>query len=259
MIRTRRARGLLGCFAMVGPTSLKRGLLGAALVISLVGCAWLALTIHPQPLFAFSLHRAGVVLHARTPLPPEAGPMLDEAMRRVSRSPLYDRRQTYDVFLTGSSSMYAFLTCGARGGGMTSVFGNVFIRPANVATGRVFDRDGRAKTGERTLAYFVAHEVTHAVVQSRIGLYRHWQLAAFQREGYADYVGFAHTVDFAAGRAAMRRNAPEMDTSRSGLYARYELYVAYLLDRRGMSVDALLARPLVARDVDRTLNADDSL
>jgi hypothetical protein len=35
-----------------------------------------------------------------------------------------------------------------------------------------------------------------------------------------------------------------MNPARSGLYARYELLVAYLLQRRGLSVDELLAGPL---------------
>ena len=33
-----------------------------------------------------------------------------------------------------------------------------------------------------------------------------------------------------------------MNPRRSGLYRRYELMVAYLLERRGMTVDELLAR-----------------
>ena len=68
------------------------------------------------------------------------------------------------------------------------------------------------------------------------------RLAAFQQEGYADYVAFARPVDFAAGREALARDAPEMDPRRSGLYRRYELMVAYLLEHRGMTVDELLAR-----------------
>ena len=44
------------------------------------------------------------------------------------------------------------------------------------------------------------------------------------------------------GRQLLARDAPEMDPRRSGLYRRYELMVAYLLERRGMTVDELLAR-----------------
>ena len=63
--------------------ALRVGLGGVALA-----AAWLVMTVHPQPLFAYTLRRANIVLHARAPLPPEAGPILDEVVRRVARSPL---------------------------------------------------------------------------------------------------------------------------------------------------------------------------
>src|SRR3954454_13534385 len=79
----------------------------AALVLAAVAAAWLTLAIHPQPLFAFSLRRANVTLHARAPLPPEAGPMLDEAVRRLARSPLYDPARVHHVFLCDTPALFA--------------------------------------------------------------------------------------------------------------------------------------------------------
>ena len=78
----------------------------------------------------------------------------------------------------------------------------------------------------------------------RVGRWGYHRLAAFQTDGYADYVAFARPppFDFAAGREALARDAPEMDVRRSGLYQRYELMVAWLLERQGLSVDQLLAR-----------------
>ena len=85
------------------------------------------------------------------------------------------------------------------------------------------------------------------------------RLSAFQQEGYADYVAFDRRVDLARGRAALARDAPEMSPRRSGLYARYELLVAYLLERRGMTVDALLARRIDGAQVEAELRADPAL
>ena len=47
--------------------------------------------------------------------------------------------------------------------------------------------------------------------------------------------------------------------TRSGLYKRYELMVAYLLERRGMTVDQLLARPMDRRQVEAELLGATSL
>jgi hypothetical protein len=238
------------------PTRWSRVARRLGLGLAAVAAAWLALIIHPQPLFASSARRANVVLHARAPLPPEAGPLLDEVVRRVSRSPLYDPARVHHVFLCDSPALFAFFALWNRKvGGVAQVelVGNIFIRPSNVVRGRVIGPSGVEKPGERTLAYFIAHEVAHAMTADRVGRWRYRKLAAFQTEGYADYVAFDHRVDLGARRRALEDDAPEMSPRRSGLYARYELLVAYLLERQGMTVGALLAGRLEQKGVEADL------
>ena len=225
---------------------------------------WVALSVHPQPLFAYSAQRANVVLHARAPLPPQAGQLLDDVVRRVERSPLYDGARTHHVFLCDTPAVFAlFALWDRRVGGIAQVHlaGNVFIRPSSVERNRVIGPSGRDTTGDRTLAYFIAHEVTHAMTADRIGRWRYFHLAAFQQEGYADHVAFARPgpFDFARGRELLDRDAPEMNPKRSGLYLRHEMTAAYLLQRRGMSVDELLARPIDPSAVLAALRADPDL
>ncbi len=221
--------------------------------------AWLTLIVHPQPLFAYSAERANIVLHTRAPMPPQAGPLLDEVVRRVSRSPLYDARRVHHVFLCDTRLLFGFLTItGYRAGGVThtELGGNVFIRPFSIERGTVIGPSGQEKSGERTLTYFIAHEVTHAMTADRTGRWRFRHLSAFQVEGYADYVAFGRPLDLARERQALIEDAPEMSTRRSGLYKRYELLVAYLLERRGLTVDELLARRLEQRQIEGELLTD---
>jgi len=239
------------------PRRLRR--VGLALVA--VAGGWLALVMHPQPLFAYSAQRANIVLHARSPLPPEAGPLLDDVVARVARSPLYDPRRTHHVFLCDTPRLFGlFALWDRKVGGIAEVYldGNVFIRPSSVERNRVIGPSGQEKGGERTLAYFIAHEVTHAMTSDHVGRWRYHGLAAFQREGYADYVAFARPVDFARGRELLERDAPEMSPQRSGLYLRYELMVAHLLEHEGMTVDGLLARRIPPEPVLAALRADPS-
>lgn len=220
---------------------------------------WLVLVIHPQPLFAYTTQRANLVLHARRPFPPATQPLLDDVLRRVSASPLYDAGRVHHVFLCDTPALFGALALWKwKVGGVTQVLvnGNVLIRPADIARGVVFGRNGEVKKGDRPLAYFIAHEVTHAITGDRIGRWQYRKLAAFQTEGYADYVAFARHLDWRAERQALARDAPEMDPGRSGLYRRYEVIVDYLLDGRGMSVDQLLARPLDRAVTERQLLAE---
>src|SRR5215831_11445925 len=117
---------------MTKPPKRSRVVRRVMLALAAVAAGWLALIIHPQPLFAYSAQRANVVLHARSPLPPQAGPLLDEVVRRAAR--------VQHVFLCDTPSLFAFFTVGAhRAGGVTQTqfVGNVFIRPSNVERGRV--------------------------------------------------------------------------------------------------------------------------
>lgn len=232
--------------------------------MTILGCAaaWLALILHPQPLFAYSAQRANIVLHTRAPMPAQVGPLLDEVVRRISRSPLYDPGRTHHVFLCDTRTLFGFLTVdGYRAGGVAhaELGGNVFIRPFSIERGTVTGPSGQETTGERTLTYFIAHELTHAMTAERTGRWRYRQLSAFQVEGYADYVGFGRPLDLARERQALLADAPEMSPRRSGLYKRYELLVAYLLERRGLSVDDLLAARVEQRPIEDELLGDSRL
>jgi len=229
---------------------------GLVVLLGLAG--WLLLGLYPEPLFAHQLRRGSVVLHARVPLEAKAGSLLEEAVRRLARSPLYDPKAVHHVYLCDTPELFAFfepLHPNVGGVARWPFGGNVFIRPFDLERGTVIGKAGKEKTGERNLVYFIAHEVTHAMTADAIGRFRYAQLAAFQVEGYADYVAFARAVDFAAGRAALAREDPEMNARRSGLYRRHELLVAWLLERRGLSAAQLLSGPLDARAVEREVLA----
>lgn len=102
---------------------------------------------------------------------------------------------------------------------------------------------GRVVTGERTLAYYVAHEATHTITADHLGE-AYDELPVWVREGYADYVARAETFDYARVRRQLLEGAHETDPA-SGHYLRYALLVAHELEVHHVELDALLgaARP----------------
>jgi len=101
---------------------------------------------------------------------------------------------------------------------------------------------GKETTGPRTLSYFIAHEIMHTLLARRLGIVKHWRLPAWKNEGYADLVAKGGDFDYKQAREQLRRGDRELDPKRSGLYLRYHLLVAYLLDHKGITVDNLLNR-----------------
>ena len=76
------------------------------------------------------------------------------------------------------------------------------------------------------------------------------------REGYADYVGKGCAFDFGEARRALLSNAAAMDWKRSGLYCRFHLMVAYLLDRRHLELGELLTNPPDEQEVERSIRRE---
>ena len=234
----------------------RRFVFRCALVVVVAVGGYVALLLHPQPLFAFSVREAAIVLHAREPLPPEAQGVLADATRPVAASPFYDPQATYDAFLCDDVRTFTAFTLWNRGAGAVSQWdltGNIFLRPSHVDRNRLVGRSGKETPGERTLSYFIAHEVTHTMLARRIGRLRYARLQRWQVEGYADYVGKAGDFDFEKTLAAFRADTRELDPKRSGLYLRYHLMVAYLLDRQGMTPEALLAGPIEKTEIEQRL------
>ncbi|WEF33440.1 hypothetical protein [Pseudoduganella chitinolytica] len=132
---------------------------------------------------------------------------------------------------------------------MAPVLGDVTRRWRTPGPGPIAD------AAQRPLSYFIAHELTHSDVSRRFGRtvmlrYPEWLL-----EGYADYVGKAGDVDYAANHAAFLAGAPELDRRRSGLYRGHHLKVAYLLDRQGWTLERLFADPPAAQELERRLRS----
>jgi hypothetical protein len=218
--------------------------------------AYAALLLYPKPLFASTAGDAGVLLHARQPLPPQAREILADVRRRVARSPFYDPAGTYDLFLCDDSRLFtAFTLWDRRAGGVShwTLTGNIFLRPAHVENNRLLSPAGHEVPEERTLAYFMAHEITHTMVARRIGRVNYARLNHWQAEGYADYVGKAGAFDYARSLAAFQADELKLDPRRSGLYLRYQLLVQHLLEQRGMTPQSLLAGPIDAEPIEREL------
>ena len=84
----------------------------------------------------------------------------------------------------------------------------------------------------------MAHEVMNIANVRTVGCWRYSRMPQWVDDGYADYI--ARDIDLDDALKKMKEGARELDPKRSGLYLRYHLLVAYLIDKRRMAVDELL-------------------
>jgi len=112
--------------------------------------------------------------------------------------------------------------------------------------------NGLPRLGDRTLAYFIAHEITHGITARCLGSYKLWKEPLWKVEGYADYIGKG-TIDFNNYLVKFKNHDREMDWNKSGLYCEYHLMVAYLLDVKGISQRDLFNEDIKEQDVRKEL------
>jgi hypothetical protein len=223
--------------------------------------AYASLLCFPEPLFSFSVRADSLILHSDRPmLEPAAKRVLELAEAKLATSPLYSSRRDHDVFICNSTWRQRLLfNKDYRAGGVVQFPDSsvAFLRGASIEDNRLISPRGTPVPGERTLDYFIAHEVAHVLEGQAIGSLHFYRLPQWVREGYADYVGKGDSFHYDEAKRAFLAGAPEMDWSKSGLYWRFNLLVAYVLDHRGWSVMQLLNDPPNQEAIEAEIRGED--
>jgi len=230
---------------------------GLALAIG----APLALLAHPEPAFAYHLTAGRLALYSDRPFDTGAGRrVLADIESRLAASPI-DDHAPHAIFIANSAwreTLFFNRASGAAGLNYYPLSNDVFLRRSSVELNRVYGRSGRPAAAPRTLAYYGAHEIAHSFTAERAGPAHLWnfEMPQWVREGYADYVGMGGHVDIDDLWRRYKSGDPELDYRRSGVYARFRMLAAYLIQRRGWSVDRLLASKLTEEQALKMMSAD---
>jgi hypothetical protein len=202
----------------------------------------------------------GLVLHSDRPFSDAAAQrVLQLAEAKLATSPLYSSQQVHDIYICNARWRQMLFFNKDYGVGAVApypVTSNVFLRDAVIEDNRLISPRGVPVPGDRTLDYFIAHEITHQLTGHAIGPVRYARLPQWVREGYADYVGKGSSFNYDEARSAFLAGAREMDWNRSGLYWRYHLLMAYLLDHRHLSVAQLLQDPPTQESVEEAIRKE---
>ena len=235
---------------------MKKMLKRLAAVIFASSAVYLVLLAYPQPLFAYELTAAGISVHSTQPIPAAMKATLERARARLDRSPLSGATQGAHVFICRSPWLFGlFARQNYRAGGVTDGFvgQHVFLRESDMEHDRLIGPSGRPVAADRPLSYFIAHELMHVANVRAVGRWRYARMPQWVDDGYADYI--ARDVELGDALTKMKEGARELDPRRSGLYLRYHLMVAYLLDKRQLALNELMASAPRRQDVEAQLTA----
>lgn len=238
----------------------KRVWLRAIAVLLSLFFLYLGLLCFPQPFFRWSVSAANLTLYSDKPFSEEdAKKVLQLTQEKLETSPLYSSNQHHAIFICNArwrQRLFFNRNYGAGGLNYYPLTTNVFLRDALIEEDRLISPSGNIVPGDRTLDYFITHEITHTLTKQTVGSYTHWKMPEWVTEGYPDYVGKGSAFHYDEARQAFLSNAPEMDRWRSGLYLRYHLLVAHLLDKKQWRVEQLLNQPIDQQAVEEEIRQD---
>lgn len=104
---------------------------------------------------------------------------------------------------------------------------------------------GKLIKAPRTLAYYGAHELTHAQTAQKLGTIQYHKLPSWIREGLADYVAFRPRLPFKELYAQIGDGEADLAMMNAyGVYAPDRLLVSYFLEVKGWGATRLMASGL---------------
>jgi hypothetical protein len=242
--------------------SIKRTLLWASVALGTAALSLCALITWPEPLFAFSLGSAKIVVNSDRPIPPGGGDrFLRDCERLLDRSPLKAKGRQYRLYVTNDAwrqRLFFILQRDAWGFAWYYGFdGHAFLSGADFDAGRVIHW-GYVGTPPRTLASLCAHELTHVIAWEHLGLDR-LHVPQWVWEGLPDYVAIENRETFEQLRDALGDRPVDIPMRvKYGFYPRYRLLVTYFIEKKGWSVDQLLQTRLTEDEANEIMRADEN-
>lgn len=208
-----------------------------------LGLTYLALLICPSILFAHKIDYNNCTIYSDNKIDDSIKFVIDDAVKRVSKSDLYDSKIHFNIFICNKLWRFGIFTQGNEYAGAVTHYhltGNIFFRPSDIPNNKIIPPASWSTAkhpfgfSDRPLSYYFAHEMTHKLEANYTGAFDFSQ-PTWLTEGYADYIGKAGNFDFNENLKLLNDKAPELDP-KNGLYRYYHLKVAYLLDKKGLTI-----------------------
>ena len=192
------------------------------------------LLYHPEQVFPFAVNDHNLTLRADLAFSQEGAiSILRLVHEKLCKSPFYTKEEQYQICICQTGwRKRLFFTFYQKAGGLCYPGSYiVYLSGADFMSNRLIAPSGKPVMDERTLDYFIAHELTHAMVGADIGIFRFQALPEWIKEGYADYIGRGGVFLRPGARQAYLTDATEMTTPVIAPYLRYNFLVSFLLDK----------------------------
>lgn len=210
------------------------------IIVVLVFVGALAAEIYPVVFFQHKLQYKNFVIHSVDAIPETANNDIDLALDLLSKSPIYNKKSTYEIYVANSTLPYILIGPDFSSGSFarTNVFNKISIRRCEFKSHLCYSNSKIYNV--RSLSALIAHEVTHVNMRQSIGFVKELLLDRWIKEGLADYI--AASSSYTKGDALQLYISGAKSESKSFDYYVYRRTVTYAIEKKGLSIGQLMTQ-----------------
>jgi len=228
----------------------------SALIIFTSFLGYLGLLLYPNFLFANHHQFKNFYIYSDQEIPNKIDKVLIDVLERIEQSELYENKDEFSIYFCNSKWRLLLLTRNSSIGGLVNqgLTDNVYIRASEIEKNKIVSpTKGQeiALVEERPLSYFIAHEITHGL-QTKIERFMHITTPKYIVEGYADYIAKSTSFRYEKYLNDFLQNDITMNPT-TGLYNKYHLLIAYLMDVKRLSFREIVNLKLEMESVENEL------
>jgi len=190
----------------------------------------------PQLFYKYNIAVGNISIYSDQEIPEEEiKEIIKEVQSRIEKSVLYKSDTKHRIFITNNDIRWRYFSnINYKAGGLNYVIfnHNVFLRRANITNNRMYGYSGKEVTGDRTLDYFISHEISHTLEFQSMIWYKYPIKTNWILEGYAEYV--AHNSQTYEESLDYYLNIPE--TTGAKYYTRARTMVSYMLEKKNIPI-----------------------
>lgn len=210
-------------------------ILGKMILIIVILITIYILTLcFPEPFFKNKFTIENITVYSDEEIPTEINEIVKTAENRIKKSAIYKENLKPRIFIANGYWRWRYFSnINHKAGGLAYVgMDNIFFRKVDIKNNRLYGNSGKVAAGDRTLDYFMAHEMTHLLEFKSMPWYKYPFKTNWILEGYCDYV--AHGSKSYEEYLNHYLSVPE--NAGAKFYSRARTMVAYLIEKEKMDI-----------------------
>lgn len=206
-----------------------------AFVIIVLAVIYLLTLCFPEPFFNNKVTVGNITVYSDEKIPDEIKEIVKTAETRIQKSVIYRNGFKQRMFIANNPIKWNYFSnINHKAGAISYVYfiNNIFFRKVDIKNNLLYGPSGRVAAGERTLDYFMAHEMTHRLEFESMPWYKYSIKESWVQEGYSEYIGH----DSQNYESALKYYLEVPENSGAKRYTKDRVLVTYLLEKEKYSI-----------------------